>query len=169
MAHMERARAFIFAAEEDFGIVMVEAQACGTPVIAYGKGGAPEVIRDLGQTRPTGVLFAEQSIESLVAAIERFEAAPDRIDAADCRRNAERFGQARFRAELAQAIAEQLAERPAARLGEGQSRRGERTPRCCLRRRADGGRLAGRPRCWQACSTGRRDGRASARRSPPPW
>lgn len=122
-ACMERARAFIFAAEEDFGIVMVEAQAYGTPVIAYGKGGAQEVIRDLGEPHPTGVHFAEQSVESLVGAIERFEGAAEHIDPMDCRRNAERFGQARFRAELAQAIADQLAERPAARLGGIPARR----------------------------------------------
>src|SRR6266404_5804267 len=57
--HLRRARAFVFAAEEDFGISVVEAQACGTPVIAYGKGGALETVRDLSEPRPTGMFFDE--------------------------------------------------------------------------------------------------------------
>ena len=60
--HMQRARAFIFAAEEDFGIVPVEAQACGTPVIAYGKGGALETVRGLHRSdQPTGVFFDQHN------------------------------------------------------------------------------------------------------------
>jgi glycosyltransferase involved in cell wall biosynthesis len=55
--HMQRARAFVFAAEEDFGIAPLEAQACGTPVIAYGKGGALETIRGEESVEPTGVFF----------------------------------------------------------------------------------------------------------------
>lgn len=106
--YIERARAFLFAAEEDFGLVMVEAQASGTPVIAYGKGGASEVVRDLDNARPTGVQFHEQTVESLLGAIERFERDGHCISPSDCRRNAERFGHARFCSELAQAIAEQL-------------------------------------------------------------
>lgn len=120
---VERARAFIFAAEEDFGIVMVEAQASGTPVIAYGKGGAPEVVRDLDDPQPTGVLFEEQTVESLLDAIERFEATGHRINPADCRRNAERFGHARFCSEFANAIAEQLQERPPRPRSVGAQRR----------------------------------------------
>jgi len=67
--HMQRTRAFIFAAEEDFGIVPVEAQACGTPVIAYGKGGALETVID----GVTGLFFTEQTPEHLIDAIDRFE------------------------------------------------------------------------------------------------
>ncbi|MFQ6008421.1 MAG: glycosyltransferase family 4 protein [Candidatus Zixiibacteriota bacterium] len=67
--YMQRARAFIFAAEEDFGIVPVEAQACGTPVIAYGKGGSLETIVD----GVTGVLFYEQTPQALTAAVREFE------------------------------------------------------------------------------------------------
>jgi glycosyltransferase involved in cell wall biosynthesis len=122
-AYMEHARAFVFAAEEDFGIVMVEAQACGTPVIAYGRGGAQEVIRDLDHAMPTGLHFVEQSVDSLIDALERFEDAADRFDPVDCRRNAERFGQARFRAQLAQVIADQLEDRPIARFGALQAGR----------------------------------------------
>ena len=110
-AVIERARAFVFAAEEDFGIVLVEAQASGTAVIAYGKGGAAEIVRDLDQPDPTGVLFAEQTPQSLVAAIERFERNSNRITPTACRRNAERFGHTRFCAEFADAVAAQLAER----------------------------------------------------------
>uniref|UniRef100_E1T824 Glycosyl transferase group 1 n=1 Tax=Burkholderia sp. (strain CCGE1003) TaxID=640512 RepID=E1T824_BURSG len=94
---MSRAKAFVFAAEEDFGISVVEAQACGTPVIAFGKGGALETVRDLSEPRPTGMFFDEQSEESIVAAIERFEANARRFSPLDCRANAERFSAANFR------------------------------------------------------------------------
>ncbi|MFZ1425799.1 MAG: glycosyltransferase family 4 protein [Geminicoccaceae bacterium] len=113
--HVERARGFIFAAEEDFGIVMVEAQACGTPVIAYGKGGAPEVVHDLDDPYPTGVLFDEQTVDSLATALDRFEAEGYRISPTNCRRNAERFGHARFCSEFAEAVAEQLQQRSPSR------------------------------------------------------
>jgi glycosyltransferase involved in cell wall biosynthesis len=94
---MQRAKAFVFAAEEDFGISVVEAQACGTPVIAYGKGGALETVRDLSSARPTGMFFDEQRAESIIAAVEDFDAHASRFVAADCRANAERFSAAHFR------------------------------------------------------------------------
>ncbi|PLZ04268.1 glycosyl transferase family 1 [Burkholderia sp. WAC0059] len=94
---MRRAKAFVFAAEEDFGISVVEAQACGTPVIAYGKGGALETVRDETQARPTGLFFREQSVESMLAAIDAFERDPGRFRPEDCRANAERFSVASFR------------------------------------------------------------------------
>ncbi|WP_126475233.1 glycosyltransferase, partial [Klebsiella pneumoniae] len=59
--YMRRAKAFVFAAEEDFGITPVEAQACGTPVIAYGKGGVLETVRPYGISNPTGLFFERQS------------------------------------------------------------------------------------------------------------
>jgi glycosyltransferase involved in cell wall biosynthesis len=93
---MRRAKAFVFAAEEDFGISVVEAQACGTPVIAYGKGGALETVIDAG-TQPTGLFFDEQRAESIIAAVEAFERDPARFRAEDCRTNAERFSAAHFR------------------------------------------------------------------------
>jgi glycosyltransferase involved in cell wall biosynthesis len=105
---MRRAKAFVFAAEEDFGISVVEAQACGTPVIAYGKGGALETVRDLTQSRPTGLFFDEQSADAIIAAVDAFEREPGRIRAEDCRANAERFSVSRFRerfvAEVAKAV-----------------------------------------------------------------
>ncbi|MGF6238729.1 glycosyltransferase involved in cell wall biosynthesis [Paraburkholderia sp. GAS38] len=94
---MQRAKAFVFAAEEDFGISVVEAQACGTPVIAYGKGGALETVRDLSSSRPTGMFFEEQRAESIIAAVEEFDTHASRFVAADCRANAERFSAAHFR------------------------------------------------------------------------
>ncbi|MEA3245517.1 MAG: glycosyltransferase [Gemmatimonadota bacterium] len=106
--HLRGARAFVFAAEEDFGIVPVEAQACGTPVIAYGKGGALETVVPLaasaataGGARPTGLFFGEQTVESLREALDRFERAEDSFDPAACRANAEGFAAPRFRRELA--------------------------------------------------------------------
>jgi glycosyltransferase involved in cell wall biosynthesis len=93
-----RARAFVFAAHEDFGIAPVEAQAAGTPVIAYGAGGSSETIRDLDSPLPTGVLFDAQTPGAIVDAVVRFEAS--RIDADACRINAARFAAPRFRAEF---------------------------------------------------------------------
>jgi glycosyltransferase involved in cell wall biosynthesis len=102
--HMQRAKAFVFAAEEDFGITPVEAQACGTPVIAFGKGGALETIRGLDNVQPTGVFFKEQSVPSLVDAVHLFEANSDRITPQACRGNAMRFSQERFRKEFTEFV-----------------------------------------------------------------
>lgn len=103
-ATMQRARAFIFAAKEDFGIVPLEAQACGTPVIAFGEGGALETLIGLQAERPTGVFFQQQTVESLRAAILQFEREQARIDPAACRANAERFSNQRFRQEIQQIV-----------------------------------------------------------------
>ncbi len=92
------ARALLFPGEEDFGIVPVEAQAAGTPVIAYGVGGAAESVLD-GRT---GVLFADQSATALAAAIERFEGMT--LEGEAVRESARRFGQGRFRVEMASVI-----------------------------------------------------------------
>jgi glycosyltransferase involved in cell wall biosynthesis len=102
--YMQRARAFVFAAEEDFGIIPVEAQACGTPVIAYGKGGALETIKGLDDSHPTGVFFKEQSVGAIIQAIRLFEKEHDHIDPNNCRENALRFSIARFRRELSEFI-----------------------------------------------------------------
>ncbi len=106
--HMQRARAFIFAAEEDFGIVPIEAQACGTPVIAFGKGGVRETVVGLNEPVapgkapqvPTGLFFAEQTIVAIRDAVKRFEQVRDDLTPTACRNNALRFAPARFRAEF---------------------------------------------------------------------
>lgn len=87
------ARALIFAGEEDFGLVPVEAQACGCPVLAYGQGGATETVRD-GET---GLLWGEADPRSLCAAIRSFEQAT--FSEAQARQNAARFSRHRFREE----------------------------------------------------------------------
>ena len=97
---MASARAFVFAAEEDFGIAPLEAQASGTPVIAYGRGGVRETVRGLDAAQPTGVFFNEQTEDALIAAVERFEREGHVITAQACRANAERFSPERFRREF---------------------------------------------------------------------
>jgi len=93
-----RCKAVVFPGEEDFGIVPVEAQASGRPVIAYGKGGATETV--LPDT--TGIFFREQTPESLDGALRAFEAIQESFDPSVIRHHAERFGTPRFREEFAQ-------------------------------------------------------------------
>lgn len=109
--HMQRAKALVFAAEEDFGIAPVEAQACGTPVIAFGKGGSLETLKGLGTELPTAVFFEKQTVASLVAAVEQFEnLSVGTISPWACRRNAERFSEVRFRREFTELIRARWAE-----------------------------------------------------------
>jgi glycosyltransferase involved in cell wall biosynthesis len=108
--YMGKARAFIFAAEEDFGIVPVEAQACGTPVIAFGKGGVTETVVPFTRSQhggdnrvdaaPTGILFDEQTPSALIDAVKRFQAVEDAFNAHEIRKNAERFSTERFKKEF---------------------------------------------------------------------
>lgn len=103
--YMQKARAFVFAAEEDFGITPVEAQACGTPVIAYGKGGALEtVVGAEGGSSRTGVFFGAQTVEQICEAVRTFECLPIPISADACRRNAERFSVEAFRSGLRELV-----------------------------------------------------------------
>jgi glycosyltransferase involved in cell wall biosynthesis len=102
---MQGARAFVHAAKEDFGIAMAEAQACGTPVIAFAEGGAGEIIRNLGgSASPTGVLFDEQTVESVRDGIRRFITEGSKIDPWACHENAQRFGAERFRQEIVEQV-----------------------------------------------------------------
>lgn len=98
--HLQKAKGFVFAALEDFGILPVEAMACGTPVLAYGKGGARETILD----GTTGLFFPEQTPHAIQEAIGRFERAE--FDPRRCRQRAEMFSQERFKAQFQQFVLE---------------------------------------------------------------
>lgn len=111
------ARAFVFAAEEDFGIAPVEAQAAGTPVIAYGRGGVRESIRGQDHARPTGRFFDTQEPWAIVDAVRTFESASPPISASACRDNALRFAPARFRDEMARIVDATIAARARASAG----------------------------------------------------
>ena len=105
--YLQKARALIFCAEEDFGIIPVQAQACGTPVIAFGKGGATETVAE----NKTGVFFAEQTAESCAAAIKAFEKleAAGSFDSKKIASHAKTFGRERFIKEFKAACDEALA------------------------------------------------------------
>ncbi len=105
--HLQAARAFVFAAHEDFGISPVEAQACGTPVIAYGAGGSLETVRGLHSgAAPTGLFFREQTPASLIEAVEAFEQAGAAFGPEACRAWAEQFSEERFRREFTHCVDE---------------------------------------------------------------
>lgn len=107
---MQRARAFLFTAVEDFGIVPLEAQACGTPVIAYAKGGVTETIRDLSTESPSGLFFNRQDVPAIIEAVNQFEQDGEKkITAQACRQNALRFSQERFRSEFSNFMDEKWA------------------------------------------------------------
>jgi len=95
---MNKAKAFVYMAKEDFGIAMAEAQAAGCPVIAYGKGGAVEIVQD----GKTGLLFSDQTSESMIATVRQFENMKLSSEAAV--KNADRFSAERFRQELLEHI-----------------------------------------------------------------
>jgi glycosyltransferase involved in cell wall biosynthesis len=108
---VSKAKAFVFAAIEDFGISPVEAQAAGTPVICLGRGGSLETIQPLDSEDPTGVYFYDQTHEDIIEAVDQFELHAHRIKPASCRRNAERFASERFRTGLKYLVDEALSNR----------------------------------------------------------
>jgi len=119
--HYSKCSALIFPGEEDFGIVPIEAQACGKPVIAYAKGGALETIVPINLTsniqnpgsgaQPTGVFFYEQSTESLVEAIKYFEKTKDRFNSESIRDNALSFDRKVFKTKIKQYIEDKVNEK----------------------------------------------------------
>ena len=99
--HLRRCRALLFPGNEDFGIVPVEAQACGAPVIAFNRGGVTETVLEATATQHgTGVFFEAPTVDALVGAIEWFEAHTEQCDPQLAREQAERFSLARYETEL---------------------------------------------------------------------
>ena len=110
--YYRRARALLFPGEEDFGIIPVEAMACGTPVIAYGKGGASETVtplRDSMTDNPTGVFFDQQSVDSLSVAVAQFEQSEQKFDATKISANTARFGRELFKSRMKEYIEKAVA------------------------------------------------------------
>jgi glycosyltransferase involved in cell wall biosynthesis len=100
-----KCRAFLFPANEDFGIVSVEAQSYGRPVIAFGYGGSLETVVDSAlHTAGTGVLFPEQTVESVQSAILHFESIEDRFQPQLIQNHAHRFSTANFIANMSQFV-----------------------------------------------------------------
>jgi glycosyltransferase involved in cell wall biosynthesis len=91
--YLSQAKAFVYAAYEDFGIAPVEAQACGTPVIAYAAGGTLETVKDIRQhgENGTGILFSEQTEQSIIEAVKTFEDCQQKIVAEEARSHAQTF------------------------------------------------------------------------------
>lgn len=107
---VSRARAFVFASREDFGIAPIEAQACGTPAIVFDGGGAVETIRSIGEPAPTGIFFDTQTVEAIVTAVQQFERARGTLDPDDCRTNAQRFSREQFRQTFSETVDAMLEE-----------------------------------------------------------
>jgi glycosyltransferase involved in cell wall biosynthesis len=107
--YYRRCRALLFPGEEDFGIVPLEAQACGAPVIAYAAGGATETVVPAGPNGAgTGILFHTQSVDQLADCILNFESGRNKLNATLARSNAEQFRTSRFTAQM-QRFAESVA------------------------------------------------------------
>lgn len=104
--YMRNAKAFVFAAEEDFGITPVEAMACGTPVIAFGKGGSLETIRPHGISGATGIFFATQTVDAIVNSVLHFENFQDEFEPSTCRKHSLKFSTERFNREIADFISD---------------------------------------------------------------
>lgn len=106
--YMQRAKALVFAAEEDFGITPLEAQACGTPVLAYGRGGSLETVRGPDRSQPTGMFFDEQNVEAIRRCVDAFEERAADFTPGNCRLNALRFSQDQFRRQFKAAVDDTL-------------------------------------------------------------
>lgn len=104
--YLKKAKAFVFAAVEDFGLIPVEAEASGTPVIALNKGGVRETVVD----NQTGIFFPEQTVESIVAAVDKFEKKEHTFDPDVIRKQAEKFSQERFQKEFKEFVEIKYAE-----------------------------------------------------------
>jgi glycosyltransferase involved in cell wall biosynthesis len=102
--YMQKAKAFVFAAEEDFGIIVVEAMACGTPVIAFGKGGAAETVID----GVTGMLFPEQSVESIVSVVKKFDVISHSINYHEIRLHSKKFSRQTFENNIKNYVEEKI-------------------------------------------------------------
>lgn len=109
-AYLAKAKAFVYAACEDFGIALVEAQACGTPVIAYGAGGAKETVKDIREysNGGTGLLFTPQTASALVEAVERFETKIDQFIPEQIYQQALNFSPQRFQDAYLSFVTEQV-------------------------------------------------------------
>jgi len=102
--YLMKAKAFVFAAEEDFGIVVVESMACGTPVIALNKGGTAESVIN----GKTGILFNEQNPESIIIAVKEFEKRIDNFDLQTIRKHAEKFSRPIFEENINEFVKDKL-------------------------------------------------------------
>ena len=104
---MQHAKAFVFAADEDFGMIPIEAESCGTPVIAYGHGGSLETVCD----GKTGLFFKEQTADAIIEAVRRFESMGEQpFSPQDCREWAEGFSEERFKREIKEFVEEKFKE-----------------------------------------------------------
>ncbi len=104
---MQHAKAFVFAADEDFGMIPIEAQSCGTPVVAYGHGGSLETVSE-GRT---GLFFKEQTVDAIVEAVNKFESLGDHpFSPQECRKWAEGFSEERFKREIKEFVEQKYKE-----------------------------------------------------------
>lgn len=101
---MQKAKAFVFSAEEDFGIVVVEAMACGTPVIALNKGGTAETVID----GKTGILFDEQTVEDIKDAVKRFEKTEDQFNHKEIAEHTKKFSRQIFEERMKNYVDEKI-------------------------------------------------------------